>query len=72
MVISTGERDLRKKALRSMHVRNDLKKGHILTEDDIAIVRPNDGIHPMYYKDVLGKKLKKNKKSWDPFTREDI
>jgi sialic acid synthase SpsE len=72
IVISPGEKDLRKKALRSMHLNNDLKEGHILTEEDIAIVRPNDGIEPKYYKDVLGKKLKKNKKSWDPLTKEDI
>jgi len=72
IVISTTEKNLRTKVLRSMHVNNDLKEGHILTEEDIAIVRPNDGIEPKYYKDVLGRKLKKNKKSWNPLTKEDI
>ena len=71
-VISTGEKDLRTKALRSKHVNNDLNEGHILPEDDIAIVRPNDGIAPIYYKDILGKKLKRGKNIWDPLTKEDI
>ena len=44
----------------------------LITDEDIVIVRPNDGMAPKFYNNVLGKKLKKNKKHWDPLNKEDI
>ena len=38
----------------------NLKKGHILTEQDIDIKSPADGIEPIYYDDFIGKELTKD------------
>ena len=40
---------------RSLYVAKDIKKGDILTEENIRSVRPGYGMHPKYLGDVLGK-----------------
>ena len=40
---------------RSLYVSKDIKKGEILTQDNIKSVRPGYGLHPKHLKDVLGK-----------------
>jgi N-acetylneuraminate synthase len=47
-------------ARRSIHIMNDLQKDHIITEKDLIMKRPGDGISPMYIKNVLNKKLNKD------------
>jgi N-acetylneuraminate synthase/sialic acid synthase len=36
---------------------NDLPAGHIITDADIAIKSPNDGLPPFEYDNVLGMRL---------------
>jgi N,N'-diacetyllegionaminate synthase len=55
---------------RSIHAREDIKKGETINENNIKITRPFDGINPWFYDEVLGKKTKKNIKkdksiTWD-------
>ena len=45
---------------RSIYVSEDVKKGDILTNDNIRIVRPGKGLAPKYIDVVLGKKVKEN------------
>ncbi len=45
---------------RSLFVVKDVKEGEIFTEENIRSIRPNFGLHTMYYEDVLGKKAKKD------------
>ncbi len=40
---------------RSLYVAKDIKKGEVLTEENIRSVRPSFGMHPKYLNDVLGK-----------------
>jgi len=40
---------------RSLYVAKDIKKGEILTEENIRSVRPGYGMHPKYLNDILGK-----------------
>ena len=45
-------------ARKSIHLKNDLLTGHIITKDDLMMKRPGDGISPMKMYEVIGKKTK--------------
>ena len=42
---------------RSLYFTRDLKKGHVLTEQDIRSVRPGYGLAPKLYLSLIGKKV---------------
>ena len=44
---------------RSLYVIKDVKKGDIVTSDNIKSIRPGFSLHPRFYKEILGKKFKK-------------
>lgn len=44
---------------RSLYFVKDLPKGHIIDENDIKRIRPGMGLHPKYYKKILGRELLK-------------
>ena len=44
-------------ARRSIYAKKSIKKGQIITNNMINIVRPLEGIEPKYKKDVIGKEL---------------
>jgi N,N'-diacetyllegionaminate synthase len=44
-------------ARKSIHLLNNLPAGHILTEEDLIMKRPGNGISPMELENVIGKKL---------------
>lgn len=49
-----------KKFRRSIYVVKDIKKDHELTKLNIKKIRPSKGLHPKFYFNVIGKKVKKN------------
>lgn len=53
---------------RSLFVSEDVKAGEILSEKNIRSVRPGYGLHPRYFKDVLGKKFKEDVKKGTPLS----
>jgi len=38
----------------------DIQKGEIFTEDKLAVKRPGNGISPMRWKEVIGRKAKRS------------
>lgn len=52
---------------RSLFVVEDMKKGDIISEDNVRSIRPGFGIHPKYLKEILGKKVNKDLKKGTPF-----
>ena len=45
---------------RSIYISENVKKGEILTQDNLRIVRPGLGLHPRNYDLLIGKKVKSN------------
>jgi len=41
---------------RSLYVVKDIKAGELLTKNNVRSVRPGFGMHPKFYKDILGQK----------------
>jgi len=57
---------------RSIYISNDIKKGEVLTEDNIRCVRPGLSLHPKYYNNILGKKVKNDFDKGSRIKLEDI
>ena len=55
---------------RSLFVVKDISPGEILTPENIRSIRPGNGLHTMYYEEVLGKKAKTFLKKGTPLSRE--
>lgn len=41
---------------RSLYVVENIKKGDIITENNVKSIRPGYGLHPMYLSKIIGKK----------------
>jgi N-acetylneuraminate synthase/N,N'-diacetyllegionaminate synthase len=59
-------------ARKSIHLTKDLYKGHIITESDLIALRPGDGISPMAWENIIGKKLTVNKLKFEKLNVSDI
>lgn len=54
--ISVEEMESRRLVRRSIAARYDIKKGEVLTRENLKLVRPGTGLHPRYYELILGRK----------------
>lgn len=59
-------------ARKSIHIKNNLPQGHILTDADLIVLRPGDGISPMKWNVVIGKELLTPKNEFDKLVFSDI
>lgn len=57
---------------RSLFITKDLKKGDVLTEDNVRSVRPGYGMEPKELDEVLGKKVKKSIEAGTPLRLDDL
>ncbi len=58
---------------KSLAINKDLSQNHILTFDDLEAKKPkNYGILTSNYQDLIGKRLKFDKKQWDFLNEEDV
>ena len=58
--IKYGTSDVEKGSLtfrRSLYIAEDMKKGNVLTEKNLRIVRPGLGLAPKYYDIIMGRKI---------------
>ncbi len=63
--IKYGASDVEKGSItfrRSLYIAENMKKGDVLNEQNLRIVRPGLGLAPKYYDILLGRKVKKNVK----------
>lgn len=59
--VSEAEEEKKKKFRRSIVVKSDLLKGHVLSEEDLTSKRPGTGISPDLMGLIIGRKLKTDK-----------
>lgn len=51
---------------RSLFIAQDMKAGEVFTPENLRSVRPANGLHTMYYEDLLGKKAASDVKAGTP------
>jgi pseudaminic acid synthase len=57
---------------RSIYFSENLKKGDIITQENIKVIRPALGIKPKYYEEILGKKVTRDTSRGTPVQWEDL
>jgi len=53
---------------RSLYIVKNIKKGEVLTEENVKSIRPGYGLHPKYLPEILGKKANKDLEKGDRLT----
>jgi N-acetylneuraminate synthase/N,N'-diacetyllegionaminate synthase len=59
-------------ARKSIHLNKKLSKGDVISEKDIIALRPGDGISPMEWNTIIGKKIKVGKNKFDKLFYSDF
>ena len=57
---------------RSLYVVENIKAGEIITEQNVRSIRPGFGLHPKYYKDIIGKRVNRDLEKGQSFSFEYI
>lgn len=57
---------------RSLYVVKDLRPGDVLSVDNVRCIRPTYGMHPMYFENLLGKKVVTSLQAGDRLTMDVV
>lgn len=72
IVRSSQEKENKLKYRRSLHLNKPMKKGDVIKEEDIAVLRPNIGDAPSAFEYYPGKVLALDIKPWTGLTKDMI
>jgi len=61
-----------KKVRKSIVAAKNLKKGEAINRNSIKVMKPETGLRPKYFDKIIGRKLNKAKKIYEPILREDL
>ena len=61
-----------RRACRSLFVCEDMRKGDVLTAENLRSIRPGCGLHPKYLQECLGKAVNRDLEKGTPFSLEFI
>lgn len=70
--VLTDTQKLEHEGSRSLFVVKDIEKGDLLSPENIRSIRPGNGLHTMYYEEVLGKRARDFLKKGTPLAWELI
>ncbi len=71
-VLSQSELSARTVTRRSFVARTDIKKGEVLTRENVKLTRPGTGIHPKFKDRLLGRKVAKDIEKEDVISWEMV
>jgi pseudaminic acid synthase len=57
---------------RSLYAIRDINKGEVFSDKNVGSVRPGFGLHPKYYKQIIGSKAKTDFKKGDRLTATEL
>ena len=57
---------------RSLYVAQPIKAGEVITEENVRSVRPGYSLHPRYLPQIIGKRIKADKKIGDRLSLSDF
>ncbi|WP_269758412.1 SAF domain-containing protein [Thalassobacillus sp. C254] len=70
--VTSSEEETKEKVRRGIYLNREVKKGHRLSIEDLTYLRPATSIESKHFKDVIGKKMKIDKKAGDPLWWKDL
>ena len=71
-VVQDFEEEARKKMGKSLYAARDLPAGAVIGEDDIVAKSPGDGMPPYRLSELLGKRLRVDMRTEEPFSTESV
>ncbi|OIO60738.1 MAG: pseudaminic acid synthase [Verrucomicrobia bacterium CG_4_10_14_3_um_filter_43_23] len=68
----TQQEESRLRFRRSIFVSQDIKKDEVFTPQNIKIIRPATGLHPIFWESLLGQKAKQDLPAGTPLTKAHL